>query len=348
MKRPGKIILPALVAVATLLILAPGAGPGESDGGIERKSLAAGAEKQIGVILNEEAQEASGIRTEVLQKTSYTPKVRALGRVLDLTPLVEVRTRFQAASGKAREAGAALTASQKEYDRVRELYHLNRNVSEKTLQAAKAVWEAGQARQATAIAAQGDIRDEARLRWGEPLAGWALGEESDKRLSDLLFGRRVLVEVIPPLEKGPQTPPKRIEVESGDGQEGAVQARFLSPSPRVDPALQGRSYFYLAPGSSLAAGMRVVAYLPAGRGAKSGVIIPAGALVWYAGRAWVYLRTGPEHFVRRPVATDTRAPGGWFVTDPELAGARVVADGAQLLFSEEFTPAQGAAEEDED
>jgi hypothetical protein len=347
MKRTGNILLPVLAAMAALLILVQGAAFGDSEAPTEGKSLV-GAGDQVGVIsVSEEAQKASGIRTEVLQKTSYTPKVRALGRVLDLTPLVEVRTRFQAASGKARETGAALTASQKEYDRVRELYHLNRNVSEKTLQAAKAAWEADQARQATAIAAQGDIRDEARLRWGEPLTRWALGGESVKRLSDLLSGRRVLVEISPPQPLNQKAPPLRIDVVAGDGPAGAVQARFLSPAPRVDPALQGKSYFYLAPGSRLAAGMRVVAFLPGGSGAQTGVIVPAGALVWYADRAWVYLRTGSERFVRRPVSTDVRAPGGWFVTGPDLAGARVVVAGAQLLFSEEFTPAQGAAEEDD-
>jgi hypothetical protein len=342
MKSRSRIIPAAFGVAVVLLILSL-----RTVFAVSGENKPEGKSFPAGVTLSEKAQEASGIRILLLQEISFTPKIQALGRVLDLTPLLEVRTRFQAASGKVREARAALTASRKEYNRARELYGLNRNVSEKTLQTAQAAWRTDQARLAAAVATRGDIRDEVRLRWGEPLADWSLGGKFEEAFSGLLSARQVLIEITPIQKNGLQAMAREVDIGPGESSAETVKARFLSPSPRVDPYLQGRSYFFLAPGSRFAAGMRVVAYIPLPDRTATGVIVPEDALIWYAGRAWAYIRTEPERFVRRPVATDTRAPGGWFVTDPEFAGAQVVVAGGQLLFSDEFLSVQGGAGEED-
>ena len=97
------------------------------------------------------------------------------------------------------------------------------------------------------------------------------------------------------------------------------------------------SFFYLAPArpQGLLPGMNVLAYLPIGPPVQ-GVMVPAAAVVWWQGKAWVYVQTDPNHFVRRELSTETPVPEGWFVGTGLAAGDSIVVRGAQLLLSEEF------------
>ncbi len=71
-------------------------------------------------------------------------------------------------------------------------------------------------------------------------------------------------------------------------------------------------------------------------GHTPGVVVPDSAVVWLDGKAWAYVQKGREQFVRQEVSTNRPKGDGWFVTENFSAGDRVVAQGAQLLLSEEF------------
>ena len=52
-----------------------------------------------------------------------------------------------------------------------------------------------------------------------------------------------------------------------------------------------------------------------------GVAVPASAVVWWQGRAWIYQRTGASSFTRMTIATDLPAPdGGYIVAAPSWIG----------------------------
>ncbi len=69
---------------------------------------------------------------------------------------------------------------------------------------------------------------------------------------------------------------------------------------------------------------------------SDGVIIPHTAIIWYAGKSWVYKKTADDKFSRIPVTTDAEVENGWFHQGKLKAGDQVVTSGAQLLLSEEF------------
>jgi len=102
----------------------------------------------------------------------------------------------------------------------------------------------------------------------------------------------------------------------------SIEATLLSTAPRVDPKLQGRTFFYLASGARLSAGMNVAALIPTSRGI-SRVVVPPDAVVSWEGRSWVYVRRAPTKFAR----IDAGAV---------KAGDEVVTTGAQQLLSEEM------------
>ncbi len=116
--------------------------------------------------------------------------------------------------------------------------------------------------------------------------------------------------------------------------------RYISPATRADPRIQGLSYFYAAGASSgVLPGMNVRAFLANGA-PVDGVVIPASAVVWWAGRAWVYRRTGDGH-LQPPRDTDRHAgrdgmPASSCPPACSSRRRRVVGTGAQMLLSEEF------------
>ena len=61
--------------------------------------------------------------------------------------------------------------------------------------------------------------------------------------------------------------------------------------------------------------------------------IPASALVWWQGRAWVFIRAAGGDFERREVPVERLDAGS---LQAVAAGTEVVVQGAQALLSEEL------------
>ena len=124
-------------------------------------------------------------------------------------------------------------------------------------------------------------------------------------------------------------------------------AAFVSSSPRTDRRIQGFSFFCVASAkdTGLLPGMNTLAYLPADS-EETGVYVPASAVVWLQGRAWIYLQTSPNTFARRVISTDTPVQGGWLVRRGLSAGQKCVVRGAQLVLSQESRGQGKAGDED--
>lgn len=105
----------------------------------------------------------------------------------------------------------------------------------------------------------------------------------------------------------------------------------------VDQKTQGQPFVFRVSDASgaLRPGLSVTAYLEIPGPARTGAAVPRAAVLWQAGKAWVYVQTEKEKFARREVALEDPASGGWF-TRSLKPGDKVVTRGAQMLLSEEF------------
>ncbi|MDD5564159.1 MAG: efflux RND transporter periplasmic adaptor subunit [Thermoanaerobaculaceae bacterium] len=273
----------------------------------------------------------SGIEAEALAAQSHQAETAAYGVVLDLAELADARGMIVAAAARVEKARALLVASRAEFERVRALHADERNASDKALEEATARWRGDEADSRGANAALAAQTAAARQRWGAVVSGWL--ERGSSELEALLAQRLRLVQITLPPGTALQPAPATAIVRGGGG--AAVAARLISPAPRTDPRIQGASFYFTVPDApGLLPGAVVEAFLPAGP-AVTGVTVPAAAVVWWQGRAWVYLEVAPGRFVRREVATDAPVAGGWFVAAGVVAGSRVVVRGAQMLLSEE-------------
>ena len=100
-----------------------------------------------------------------------------------------------------------------------------------------------------------------------------------------------------------------------------MNSRRGADSPQIDPAFPGETYFYLVNGGGFRAGMRVAARVIMGGPSRSGVIVPAAAVVWHAGKAWAYVKDDADSFARFEVSTAEELDGGWFNATARLSSA---------------------------
>lgn len=287
-----------------------------------------------------QSQAASGIQTRPLAAGTSEAMLEVHGLVMDLQPLAETRGRYLAAVAEARALRAGVTAAESEFRRMEALYQDDRNVSEQALRAAEGRYRGEQARLAAAEQAAASLLDALRGQWGTTISGWAKDADSQV-LQSLLDQRAFLVQLVLPYQLPRDRIKGTVSVSPVMARENQRAARYVADSPRVDTALPGETYFYLVEGGGLRAGMRVTARISLGGDRLDGVVVPASAVVWYAGKAWAYVRQDPETFARHEVSTAQELDGGWFnATGDDGAGFRagdqVVVSGAQLLLSEEL------------
>jgi hypothetical protein len=285
------------------------------------------------VIVATDAQRASHIDVGSLATSVLQPESTAYATVIDLQPLFELRNRLAAARADRASARAQTEAARAQYERNRVLFGDDRNVSQKSLQDARAVMLTSEAKLQAAEAAQNSLDATLRQQFGDALASAAMAPVSDL-FQRLLTGRAVVLRVTLPANDGASAP-AHITVDAPDGQ--PVLARRLSASPQSDPAVQGNPYFYAADGA-LPIGTRTTARVPLGDKSTPGLLIPASAVVWYGGQPWVYVRTAADHFTRRFVPSASPLDRGFLATSGFRAGDDVVIRGAQLLLSEELRP----------
>jgi hypothetical protein len=277
----------------------------------------------------------SGIEVQALPVSRFQPQASVYASAVDPGPLLQLHGQLRAAQLQIDAARAQATASAREYQRLARLNSQDHTVSDKATEAAHAIRDADQAHREAAQATFLADRDTARSRWGDVLTSWALAARSP-HLDALNSGQQALLSVALPQNRTQDAPPPSIHVDSPGNSGPQITARLISPSPLADPVTQLPAYFYQAPRAGLRTGMRIEAFLPAGP-SQAGVTIPDAAVVWYANRPWVYVQTDATHFVRREIAVDAPAPGGWFVAHWQ-GGERVAVKGAALLFSQEFQP----------
>ena len=288
------------------------------------------------VRVNAQSQAASGIATRELAAAESADAIEIYGTVVNIQPLLELRARFLAAAGEARARKVATDAARGEYRRMDTLYRDDRNVSEQTLRNAEARYRAELAQFEAARAAATAVRQSLLTAWGKVLAEWAIDPDS-RRLKAVLERRSQLIQLAFPYDLPAGIARSGIAIAPVTGRGRMSTAQFVSDSPQVDVVLPGQTYFYIVEDSGLRTGSRVLAKVSTGSRTTEGVLVPNEAVVWHAGKSWIYLRQDSESFARYEVSATQDLGSGWFNRGPDLIpGREVVVSGAQLLLSEEL------------
>ncbi len=276
----------------------------------------------------------SGIETAPLAAAEANATIEVYGIVVDLKALIEARGHLVAQEGAIRSLRTATALSEAEYQRAAALFKDDRNISERTMLAAEAQWKTDRERLSMAEGEVRSLRETLRATWGAPLADLATVPGSPA-FAALVEMRDVIVQMTIPHEydRALSTRPLFVEA-SGGGMRARTQ--LVSAAPGAAPGTVGTTWFFRAPAAGLRSGTRVTGYLSTGSGTSKGVVVPERAVVWHAGRPWVYVQRDADRFVRTPVSATRLISGGWFNAEGLEPGEAVVVTGAQLLLSEEL------------
>jgi hypothetical protein len=273
------------------------------------------------------AQARSGIQVKVLAAAQASDGPVVYGTVVDVQPLLDLSNRYAAGVADVRAAQAELDQRDAELKRVQALYDDGQNASRKALDAARSDAAAARARASAARIAVEAGAAALRQQFGPVLAAWAMSPSSpDLRALALRKGALVRVVSMALDQEAPQS-----LTLSGAARQ-AVTARLVSASPQTDPGIQGQAWFYRTT-APLAVGTRLAGR--AGVRLRSGIRIPADAVVWYGGQPWAWVRTTGTVFERRRIGQGMLDDGGFVVSQGFTPGEAVVVQGAQLLLSEE-------------
>ncbi len=280
--------------------------------------------------LDQQTQSRMGIEFATLTAAVTRPQVPVPAVVLSVQELATFRNGYIATQSQIEKSRVDTDVARKEYSRLKILFDNNQNISEKALQSAEGTLRSLEVDGRTAEQQSNLQTSIAQQQWGNVVAKWAI--DGSPELERVLGSREILLQVTLPFEQS-YNAPETISVEVPGRTRG--EATLISPFPRVDPRIQGRSFLYAARGrQDFTPGVNLLAHFPVGN-PMPGVTIPASAVVWSEGKAWSYLQTAPNQFSRRELATDVPVNDGYFVSAGFSAGSKVVRRGAQSLFSEE-------------
>jgi hypothetical protein len=303
------------------------------------------------ITLDAPTQQRLGIVVTTLSSSVTRAQAAYPALVLSAQSLAAFRNTYVAAEAQLQKARIQAAVEGKEYERLKTLA-AGENVSQKSLQAAEATVQSDET---DVGAGEQQLKLQTislRQEWGDVVSGWAA--VNSPQLQRILDRSEALVQLTLPAAAG-IAPPQSIVLESPGV--GRMQASFVSPYPKLDPRIQGRSFLYLASGRGassshfggrieLPSGLNLMAHLPLGAALK-GAVIPASAVVWSEGKAWVYSEVGDGRFSRSPLTTDVPVEGGFFASQGFSPGGKIVSVGAQALLSEELLlHSRGGGDED--
>lgn len=294
---------------------------------------------QLIVTVNPDEQQRNGIRTASLEAISHRQELQTTAVVLPVQDLINLRNGYVSANAQLQKAKASLDVSQREYERLNALYKDERNASAKAVQAAQGVLQSDQA---TINAAEDAVfleQNNIRQQWGETVARWLVAGSPE--FERIVRQQDLLIQITLPPGTTQGKAPASASLQTVEGK--LLQARLVSPFPRLDPRIQSPSLLYLtAKQPGLVPGLNLAVLLPSGPVLR-GVMVPANAVVWWEGKAWAYVQMSVNQCSRREVPTQMPVNGGWFVPISKEAnptfrpGEKVVINGAQQLLSQEFS-----------
>lgn len=330
----GILIVITAISIAAVVYMAAGRPDTDEDKqeAVKAPSHVSVQNRQTVITLDAAAQAREGIRVEPLTGTTSHVELRATAVLLAVNELATLRNSYVAARTKLNRDEVDLATSRSQYERTKTLYDQNQNMSLKALQDAEAAYRNNQA-QVTADQQDAKLQlDTIRQRWGDAVAKWVSG--STPTLDAILEQRELLAQVVFPPGEVASAPATLKLTAPGNN---LIQARLVSPLPQANPQIQGISFLYLVPNRpGMAVGMNLVVQVPVGK-PVTGVIVPQSAVVWWQGKAWVYIATSATTFTRREIPTDNPVSIGYFVPGSMFAaGTKLVTADAQALLSEEF------------
>ena len=287
--------------------------------------------EEEGVRLDEAAQKQSGILVGHFHAAQYRPLEAYSGVVVDPKSLLEAQQRWDAIKRQIVSAEVLIQQRTQELTRTQGLYDHGRNAAAKDVEAAKSALAQAQQQAQGFDAELRAVIDAVRLQWGDAVAQ---GFENRPSWVQKWMQRHIdVIQFALPAGMQSQKQTWLVEPNPMDTSHG-LTANLLGRATQALPGLLGENWLLSTAPTGLPLGATIRVVSQHGQ-VQKGVVVPYEAVVRYAGKNWVYVKTESDRFERQPVDADKPMAQGFFSDSFDLDDT-VVVRGAQLLLSEEF------------
>jgi HlyD family secretion protein len=270
---------------------------------------------------------------------------------LALAEQIGLSNQLATARAELTAATSSVAAANAAYERARTLNADNKNVSDRALEEAASRLASEKARLQTAsesiallersLNSRGPSNGQQLTldRSGEVTAVSAQPGEAVEAGTPILrisnFEGLLARIDLPVGEPAPSTATARIVVTGYE--QSPISAEHVGFSTGSQLAAPTQSILYRFRNTvGLRPGLAATAHIPVSGASRTGVVIPASAVVRTGGQTFAYVQVGDDQFVRKSVSVDQSTIDGYLMTANFAAGDRVVVQGAQLLLTEEF------------
>ncbi len=269
------------------------------------------------------------------------------------TDRIALTSQLSTARSELNSSSAELAAARASYERLRTLNADRKNVSDRAVEEAQARVSEAEARRKSATETVNLL--ESSLQSSGPLEKKPLVMPRDGDVVELMAQPGEFIEsgsVILRVTRLDRLL-ARIDVPVGQHIPATVSGARIIPTGfddqvisavkvglnvAIDPKTQGQSYLFRLSENriGLRPGLSVTAFISLPGASRKGVVVPHSAVVRASGKAYAYIRSESDRFIRKEVPTDNPVIGGYFVGTGFAPGQQVVTAGAQMLLSEEF------------
>jgi hypothetical protein len=286
--------------------------------------------------LDVEVSEASGLKFESLKSISIRPEFIAYAEVVDIQPLLSLKTDHQILLAERKALQNNLYSHNKILERA-EALHKVKSLSTRDLE--KSRFERDQkASELNAVNTRiNGFVFKVKSNWGEILSNLIFDKEQQDEFDEVASQRKALILLSLPKTESLDYQNQTVFVSGLNKRESAQKVSYLDQAKQVNNPLYGESYFYLLDSQKVRSRMRLFAWIEESGNISEGYFITDKAVIWYANEPWIYVKHGEALFIRKPLGKAKKIDNGWLLEDKMLVGDDlVVTEGGQTLLSEEF------------
>lgn len=279
---------------------------------------------------------ASGLAFEKLKSMTIKPEFMAYAEVVDVSPLVALKTQYEDLVAERNIIQNALSNQNKILERA-EALHKVKSLSTRELEKNRADRNQKAAELNAYNTRVNSFIYSIKSSWGEQLASLILDKERQNEFDLLATYQESLILLSLPKNKLLDHQQQNAYVSNLNQRVTAQAVTYLDRAKQVNNSLYGESFFYLLESEKVRAGMRLFAWIEETENKLEGYFVTDNAIIWYANEPWVYVKHGEDLFIRKPLGPARRMDDGWLLETNLLADDELlVTKGGQTLLSEEF------------
>lgn len=291
------------------------------------------------VVISKALQINSGIKTEKIKVATHAKTITSYGNVLSMDSLIEQKNKLNEIKNQIDILKNEFIRDKRNYERFKSLNEDNKNISDKALLESQVAYETTKFNLTKSQALTDGLEQNIRTQWGDKILDMIKSPDKNNILDFLLHDKARLIRIT--LSSNfTNDVPKEISLSLIDNPSDNFIAKYLSDAPQLDKNLQGKTYFYVSFNNQLRFDSRLIVSVSQSNFSNDTyklLFIPKESIVWNAGKAWIYIKTATDKFIRKSIDTSNEDNDGWIIIEDQIKeNDEIVLSGAQLMLSEEF------------